>query len=306
MLRGFGNGISPNPVGKESVSARNVVSADTILANELNKLTFRERESINEEIHGIDVRNIEELRSAEETMELLKKSFRELDIEIKKLCSAHGNNVGEIAYAFNRSQKLYGSTPEKGTYLNKNEIRIMFIRCERFDCQKAAIRLCRFADLMYDLYGDVGLERNAKMSDLSDEEILKLKQGCCQLFPGRDRAGRRIYAHFFSSTWQMLSTKSRCRIAAYVFMNLLLNDVLSQRRGIVAVIWIREENQIDVNDFIIRGQVMSRTSIAVPMRVGATHFCFPTIKSVKNEAIVHMISGIARQIKPHLRIHSGK
>jgi len=181
----------------------------------------------------------------------------------------------------------------------------MFLRCERFDCEKAAVRICRFSDMMYDLYDDVGLERLTKLSDLEDEEMLILKQGCSQLFPGRDRAGRRVYVHFFSSTWALLTIKSRLRVVVYFFMNLLSNDVVSQRRGIVVVFWNRTENPIKVNDFIARGKVASRGTTSLPIRFAATHLCFPSLESAKSEALVHMISGIASQIKPRLRIHSG-
>ena len=123
-------------------------SIDSILVEQLNKLSFQEREVVSEEIHGIDVRNVEESGSAEKTTEILNEAFHDLDVELKHLCATKGG-VGELAHAFDRSQKLFGVSPEKGTYLNTKEIRIMFIRCERFDCKKAAERICRFADMMY-------------------------------------------------------------------------------------------------------------------------------------------------------------
>lgn len=96
------------------------------------------------------------------------------------------------------------------------------------------------------------------------------------------------------------------RIASYVVMAMVVNDVVSQRRGIVVVLWNRKENPIKVNDFITRGKVMSRGTASLPIRIAATHLCFPSLESAKSEAIVHLISGIASQIMPRLRIHSGK
>jgi hypothetical protein len=129
-------------------------SVDALLANELNKLSFQERESINEEIHGVDVRNI----GVEETPQLLKESFLQLDKELEQI------RPGRVA--FDRSQKLFGST----TYLNTEEFRIMFLRCDLFDCRKAAIRICDFADLVHEIYGDVALRRRTYITDMTELE----------------------------------------------------------------------------------------------------------------------------------------
>jgi len=204
-------------------------SIDMMLAKELNKLSFKEREVISEEIHGIAVKHV-----AEETTTIRSKAFQDLDTELKKLCETKGG-VGEMAHAFHRSQELFGSSHDQGTYLNTKIIRIMFIRCDRFDCKKAAERICRFANLMYNLYGDNGLERLAKLSDLDDKEMAVMKQGHCQVLPSRDRSGRRIYAFFSSDTWDAVPHKTKCRVLAYVFMAML--DESTQQKGIVALLW---------------------------------------------------------------------
>lgn len=291
----------------ETPNSAKSASVDSLLASELNKLTFRERESINEEIHGIDVdrKYVEESGSTEDTPEILTKSFLDLEIELENLRSTN-SDVGGSAFAFNRSQELFGSIPENGTYLNTNEIRIMFLRCERFDCQKAAKRICGFADLMYELYGDVGLERRTRLSDLDDDEILIMKKGLSQIMAGRDRAGRRIYTHFASDSWKFLPVITRLRHTTYLIMSLLMSDVVSQQRGVVFVMWYHNAKKMDLTDFIARGTVHSRGSSCMPMRIGAVHYCFPSLESSQSESFGHIISRLAGQIKPHLRIHTGK
>jgi hypothetical protein len=129
-------------------------SVDALLANELNMLSFQERESINEEIHGVDVRNL----GVEETPQLLRESFQRLNTELEQ--------IRPERVVFDRSQKLFGST----TYLNTEEFRIMFLRCDLFDCRKAAIRLCDFVDLVHELYGDVALRRRTYFTDMTELE----------------------------------------------------------------------------------------------------------------------------------------
>jgi len=299
--------VSPNTnYTNTSYAKTKIASLDTILANELNKLTFLERESISEEIHGINVdrKYNEESGSIEETPEILTKSFLDLQIELETLCSKN-SGVGGSAFAYNRSQEIFGSIPEKGTHLNTKEIRIMFLRCERFDCKKAAIRICAYADLMYELYEDVGLERRARLSDLDDNEMVIIKKGMCQILSGRDRAGRRIYTHFASDCWKLFPVKMRLRIVTYLVMSLLMSDVVSQRRGVVFVMWYHNVKNMDPTDFIARGTVQSRGSSCMPMRIGAVHYCFHSRESSMSEAFVHIISRLAGQIKLHLRIHTG-
>lgn len=282
-------------------------NAANVLADELNKMTFNERESINEEIHGINVdrKYIEEAGVVEETPEILAQSFLDMATELEKLRLTDGG-VGGSAFAFNRSQEIFGSTPEMGTYLNTKETRLMFLRYERFDCQKAAERLCRFADLMYELYGDVALERPARWTDFSEYEMELMNQGRCQFLPGRDRAGRRIYIHFFSESWSDIPFKIRLRIACYCCMSALYNDPFSQRRGIVVVMWMHGYQKPSVNDFIKRGGLQARGSSCMPLRYGAVHYCFPYTGSAWDKAILHLVSGLAGRIKQHVRIHTGK
>eukprot|EP00531_Pseudo-nitzschia_arenysensis_P015039 CAMPEP_0116132998 /NCGR_PEP_ID=MMETSP0329-20121206/9864_1 /TAXON_ID=697910 /ORGANISM="Pseudo-nitzschia arenysensis, Strain B593" /LENGTH=659 /DNA_ID=CAMNT_0003627585 /DNA_START=68 /DNA_END=2047 /DNA_ORIENTATION=- len=278
-------------------------SVDSILAKELNKLSFRERESINDEIHGIDVdrKYIEESGAVEETPEILSKSLNDMQSELDWLCSTE-SGIGGSAVAFNRSQQLFGTSSE-GTYINTTDFRLMFLRCERFDCKKAAQRLCRFADLMSEIYGDFALQRPTRLSDLDDDEIALLKSGWSQIFPGRDRAGRRIYSNFADD--RGLKERSRLRVPVYVLMSLLSNDIESQRRGFVAVMWMHNIKKMDVGDFISRGKTQNRGVACTPIRVGAGHYCFPTIESAKDAAFSQVISRLAGQIRPHIRIHSG-
>jgi len=297
------NGSGPQEV-------RNNKSVDAILANELNKLTFRERETINEEIHGIDIDRtyIEETgafveAAFEETPEILAQSFCNFAIELENLRSTE-SGVGGSAFGFNRSQELFGSTSES-TYLNTNEIRVMFLRAERFDCLKAAKRFCAFANELYESYGDFALERRPRLSDLSVEDLAALKEGRTRLFSGRDRAGRRIYAHYAHNSWDSLSVNSRMRVSLYIIMSFVDVDVVSQRKGVVGIVWWHGLKKLDTNNMINRGIFHSRSTKCSPVRIGALHFCFPSYKSSKNTVWIQIISRLAGQMKPHIRIHSG-
>jgi len=276
-------------------------SVDQLLAYELNQLTFQERESINEEIHGIRVRNT----TIEETPELLDHCFRQLDIELTKKRSE--------SVIFDRVQRLFGNS----TYFNTKEFRIMFLRSDFFDCDKAANRICRFADLMYEIHGDYALQRRPKLSDFTDLELEVLELGGYQILPGRDRAGRRIVINLAYDNPEGFGFLSRLRVGAYVLMS-MLDDIETQRKGIVAISWWCN---INVDDFIIRGKVHNRMHY-IPMRVGAMHCCIPSqIKSnrfgkkaktsgdfaSRMSKIINamLVFSIGSNVRPRFRLHTG-
>jgi hypothetical protein len=233
---------------------------DTLLAKELNQMSFQQRELINEEIHGINV-DQKYLDVIEETPELLKESLCKLNEELETL--------RPTASAFNRSQQLYGSN-ETDTYINIEEFRIMFLRCELFDCCKAANRMCAFIDLVHELYGDIALKRRAYLTDLDDSfEGNIIRAGDSQVLPGRDRSGRRIFFHHCFNSTDEYTVQQRSRVSIYVLMS-LLEDVETQKKGIVTVTW--HQNISVLTDISTRSGTISKIH-CIPMRLGAFHFC---------------------------------
>ncbi len=282
-------------------------SADSLLATELNKLTFRERESINDEIHGINIdrKYIELSGAGEETPELLSKSLDEMQAELDQLCSTEGG-LGGSAFAFQRSQELYGSSPED-TYFNTADFRLLFIRCEHFDCKKAAIRLCKFAEYHLEVFGDFALRRPIRFSDLEEGEAEMIKNGYSCPFSKRDRAGRRIHVHFARDYSECHTLRWILRINAYLLMNLVTHDAECQKKGFVAVMWMHNLTQQDIQDFIRRGHTQARLLAALPLKVSAGHYCFPSIHNAKDIAFSHLVQKLLiTKILPHVRVHSGK
>ena len=109
---------------------------------------------------------------------------------------------------------------------------MMFLRCELFDITKAARRLVNFVELMYDLYGDIGLQRRTRLDDLSEYELEMLKAGSFQFLPKRDHAERRIYLQFAQNSTTE-SAKSRLRILLYLNQQCPEADIETQRKGYV-------------------------------------------------------------------------
>ena len=153
-------------------------SVDDLLSKEILQLSIKDRNYIQEEIHGVHC------LAPEETPELLQQSLQQLAITLD--VSIPINEKG----AYLQSQKL----PK--TYVNGDDFRLRFLRLELFDVIKAAQRIVRFLDLLLDLFGDFALKRAIRLRDFDSEELRCIRMGCLQFMPFRDRSGRRIFAAF--------------------------------------------------------------------------------------------------------------
>ena len=165
------------PPTKHSVPSR-AREVDDLLTKELLELSFADRSAISEEIHGV------RCMAPKETPDLLKRSLRELQEELDGI---------PYKPAYDKAQ-AFAKDPEfsQTSYVNTAEFRLKFLRCEFFDVGKAVIRLLRYLDLMVELYGLIGLKRKIMLSDFPKNELQVLRAGFFQMFPFRDRSGRRI------------------------------------------------------------------------------------------------------------------
>jgi hypothetical protein len=161
-------------------------------------MSMKDRTTIHEEIHGVHCMAIPE------TPRLLERSLKELDTELAKIhpsekrafcqASAQNNNATATATA-SAATDVYGRTKN---YVDTDEFRSRFLRCELFDAKKAAHRLVNYLDLIaYCLpfeNGSVVLHRPITLSDFNEAEHTIIRKGHMQLLPFRDRSGRRVLA----------------------------------------------------------------------------------------------------------------
>lgn len=146
---------------------------DQMLTKELHNLTVQDRESINEEVHGV------QCLAPTENPGMLQSSLKSLSTEL--------DSIREKP-AFNRSQEL-GTT-----YVNTADFRLRFLRAELFDVKKAATRLVNFLEFLMELFDgkEELLVRPFRVTDFAKNEMAILKAGNFQLLPYRDRSGRRV------------------------------------------------------------------------------------------------------------------
>jgi hypothetical protein len=147
---------------------------DAILAQELNQLSMKERELICEEIHGVD-------EIIEETPEFIYERLATLDQELHKI---------SFKPAYEQAKKM------SEMYVTDYKFRLMFLRADSFDPNKAATRLVKFMEEKLKMFGQETLVRPLYLSDLNEDDRVCLKAGALQALPVRDRAGRTVLGNF--------------------------------------------------------------------------------------------------------------
>ncbi len=156
------------------------------LSKDLLELSFKDRNDIQEEIHGVHC------IAPKQTPELMHKSLNELALALGSddIVPAHPKRGYKKGLEI--QQRLQTERANKQLYVFGDDFRLRFLRLELFDVKKAARRILVFLDLLLDLFGAYALERPIRLSDFSEQEIEFVKRGFFQFMPFRDRSGRRI------------------------------------------------------------------------------------------------------------------
>ena len=187
---------------------------DEMLAKAMLKLSFDERNAVNEELHGVKCLAIPE------NPEFLSRALEDFQREIDKT-ETNASSVSKKAYNMillrrekeeerNRTRLVSSSDKTsiaavsetvytKNHYaIDDDDFRLRFLRVELFDVQKAVNRFLAYLNLAHKFWGEIALERPIYLKDLlADEDVRKiLKQGFHQILPFRDRSGRKIIVCF--------------------------------------------------------------------------------------------------------------
>ena len=153
-----------------------------------------------EEIHGVSSRAVEESPAK------IAQALTELQTEIERVpVQLQSSYQRSLVMMRERQQQMFNGSgtvgsismppPARPLHVHTQDFLLQFLRAERFDTAKAALRYCNCLNFLQSYFGDYALERELYVSDLNSEEMALLKSGCIQLIPGqRDRFGRRIIA----------------------------------------------------------------------------------------------------------------
>ena len=176
-------------------------AVEELLRREMEQLSVIEKENIEDEIHGYMTQS-PSLSSPQNNREMEELSLRQMEHEIQSLPSTK-KKAYEYALGSLNSQ-----------YIFDQQFRMKFLRTENFDSHAASIRFCKWLDILQEYYGDFALTRPLYMTDLGKDELRLLRLGTLQIFPTRDRAGRRVAIMIGSMGGDKFSVY--CRVSSFV------------------------------------------------------------------------------------------
>ena len=234
---------------KDDETGRDQNFVDELLTKEMLKLSVKDRNDIQEEIHGVKCLAIEE------NEELIRTSLRQLEEEIhqripdlqKRAYLQSLQPVTVTATATATATKDSNTNPDAidssksnnnhRSYIHGDEFRLRFLRCELFDIPKAALRMVTYLDLMVELFGPISLQRPITLADFTKDELRHMRKGMIQILPYRDRSGRRIIICFPEEEVSQIPPFCKAKIAMYLLWAVGDKDIVTQKMGFIVLTW---------------------------------------------------------------------
>mmetsp|Transcript_12367 Transcript_12367/g.29440 ORF Transcript_12367/g.29440 Transcript_12367/m.29440 type:complete len:456 (+) Transcript_12367:38-1405(+) len=224
-------------------------SVHSLIATQMAQLSVTDREQVYMDVHGIP-------EYAQETPELIEQSLLELQQEIDLLPDKRAYNI---------------ASQLDSKYVQDRDFRLAFLRCERFNCPKAAIRIIRHFQMKLDLFGMDKLAMDIVQDDLNAEDMGALYASFGRFLNGFDRGGRIINLIF--SVPKVHKTDAVLRRGFYSIMTAFRNEEI-QRRGAVTVYLAFGDFKHTFGDNSDLKWKYPKLNEGSPMRISALHLCY--------------------------------
>lgn len=175
-----------------------------ILTEGFDKISVKERDQALAELHGV-------IDKVEENPTIIETSLQQLEVEISKV------KKNRTAY-----DKAVFLSPH---YVKDQDFRLMFLRCEKYDIKKAAVRIIKHFEIKLELFGYQCLGRDITYDDLEYPNSVDMLMSAQSWFLNKyDRSGRRL---FLICGERVFYTKPINFVSGYVVFGLICcSDIL--------------------------------------------------------------------------------
>jgi len=279
-------------------------NVDKLLVEELQELSVVDRGMVQEEIHGVSTCAIsEDDAQVVESLKCLEEEIRKIRREVL----ASPEQVSKTGNTYNNSIWSYLAIDDETTpsirlsysYIFHQDFRLKFLRADLHDAEKAAHRYLRCIEGLLKYFGDYGLQRPLVFEDLGREGQDAAKEGCIQVLPTRDRAGRLIVVSQAPNPGTTMATF--VKLFTYVFQ-VVSEDTETQKRGVI-FIFSSDDNGLDLISNSASRKEFTLYREGSPVRWSCTHFCLPENNPKMRIVRSIMMLAMSREERVRTRIH---
>jgi hypothetical protein len=277
--------------GTKSVVEQGVGDPMALMAKEMNRLSLQEREQAYEDLHGVSA-------MVNETPELIAAALQLMEHHLRSIRHKPAYNLAEA----NREE-----------YVEDAKLRLMFLRAERFDVEKAANRLVQWLKWKLDLFGEELLcRKHIGLDQLDADARFMVDTGIMQFLPVRDSCGRvvQVVACNNKRHW---GRSSKALLQMFFYMSMVAaEDEANQKNGLVHIVYGLGKNTLPTasstpnhGELDEKYEVLGYSSITtcLPLRWDAVHF-LTTSRAVQHAPALY-VNTIGWHIRARLRVHVG-
>ena len=317
--------------GASSSNIENVHDATQLIAQEMNRMSLVEREEAYEDLHGVAV-------SIRETPDLLTTKLQEMEYHLQQHLLLNEEQHQQQGQEHHQQQGQGGATnvqsntppppPSSSSsqsllqsaysiangqnvaYCHDPKLRLMFLRADKYNSQKAAQRMIDFFDWKLQLFGISKLCVDIQLSDMDKDDNQTIQYGLLQILPSRDSRGRIVFCNaptYFKDTYR--TADSGLKTLYYMVMS-AMEDSNSQKSGSVLIFYglgpEKGYNPRKKELFIKATKLIG----VLPFRLDAVHFCVPSPLQSSSFVIISPFvaliqNSIGKYFRARFRVHCG-
>ncbi|CAJ1969424.1 unnamed protein product [Cylindrotheca closterium] len=259
---------------------------EKLIADELSRLSSKEREEAYEDVHGVS-------DNVKETSELIEYSIDQMNHYLKLLSDR---------YAYNLAESL------SKDYVTDRRLRLKFLRATMFDPKEAASRMAGYFRHKLDLFGWGKLVKHITFEDLGEDSMEAISHGMMQqVLPCRDTQGRAVFCGsqrlFLDQVDRFKDPVKTLTKAFWYVLTSVADDEETQKKGFVFVSYAVDSNH--PSDATRRKALQSCAILgrSLPARTTAVHFCSDSQEAAALWRVMIMSSPTYTRVR--IRTHCG-
>ncbi|CAJ1964106.1 unnamed protein product [Cylindrotheca closterium] len=227
--------------------------AEDILASELTKLSLQERTEALHDIHCVG-------QDLKETPELVQELLAQFDQTVKQQ-QQHEQTYEMIEKSHQRA------------YIEDPSFRLKFLRSNKHNVDKAVSQMLHFLRNKIKYFGNGCIGREITFDDLNEEDRELLLSGIYHIQKDKDQSGRSVM-YMLTELIGGDREESLCRVAYYVYFNILISIFEVQMKGLVFVFYdISKADELPVIPGLNLTMAIMDMITSLPIRFTAVHFC---------------------------------